>query len=83
MNEEIGMNGVMPSNGSMMLAHLNHRAAQQMSRIHRSESLHLPVAMINSDIPPRELGLYSQLTMVLEQAQVDARAAARAYALNR
>jgi hypothetical protein len=78
----IGMNGVTPYRSTAMVADLNQRAANQTARIRASETLMLPSHMISTELPPRGMGLFSRLTMVLEQAQVSHRAAAQAYRIN-
>ena len=78
----IGMNGTTPYTSSAMVQALNASAAQHTAKLRAEETLHLPSLAISDKIPPREMGLYSRLTMGLQQAQASHQAAARAYAEN-
>ena len=79
----IGMNGTTPYRSSAMVQALNAAAAQDTARLRERETLHLPSLAITDKIPPRDMGLFSRLTMGLKQAQASHQAAARAYAQNR
>ena len=78
----IGMNGTTPYRSSAMVQALNADAARNTARLREEETVHLPSLAITNKIPPRDMGLFSRLTMGLKQAQVSQQAAARAYADN-
>jgi len=78
----MGMNGVMPQESTAMVSALNERAQGQANRIRNDESVMVPSSKINLDVPPREMGLFSRVTLGLERAVASQQHAAQSYQSN-